>query len=74
MRSRSGCKIQARNLRAPIGVTVRSSAAQQTRVARAARFDQLEIRLRGGIEQDVIRRRIAAQRREMVDFAPQLML
>ena len=47
---------------------------QQTRVARAARFDQLKVGLCGGVEQDVIRRRIAAQRSEMVDFAPQLML
>ena len=34
---------------------------QQTRVACTARVDQLKIGLCGGIEQDVIRRRIAAQ-------------
>ena len=53
---------------------VRSSTLEQTRVARTARFDQLKIGLCRGVEQDVIRRRIAAQRSEMVDFAPQLML
>ena len=47
---------------------------QQAGVATAPRFDQFEVCLRRGIEHHAIRRRIAAQRREMVDFAPELVL
>src|SRR2546430_9248708 len=39
-----------------------------------ARFNQIEIALGGRIEQDVIRRRIAAQRGQMIDLAPELVL
>ena len=47
--------------------------SKQARVPRAARFNQLKIGLRSGIEHDVIRGRVAAQRRKVIDFAPKLM-
>src|SRR5439155_24052590 len=45
----------------------------QLRVPRAPRLNQRTIGLRSGIEHDVIRGRVPAQRRKVLDFAPKLM-
>ena len=47
---------------------------KQTCVARPAGSDQFEIDLSGGVEQDVFVRRLAAQRGEVIDLSPQLVL
>ena len=55
-RSQSGCRIQSRNLRAPIGVTVRSSAPS-SEVSRPPprALHELEIRLRRGVDDHELR-------------------
>ena len=47
---------------------------EQAHVPRAARFDQLEVHLRGGVEHHEIVPRIATQRRQVVHLPPQLLL
>src|SRR4029077_14623547 len=47
---------------------------EQTGIACPAGFDQLKIRLGRGVEHDVFCRRIAAQRGEMIDVTPKLVL
>ena len=47
---------------------------EQAHVSRAAGFHQLEIHLRGRIEQHVVVPRVATQGREMIHFPPQLLL
>ena len=47
---------------------------EQAGVPHAARFNQLEVGLRGGVEHNVMRRRIAAQCGEMIDVSPKLVL
>ncbi len=55
-------------------MTVRSSAASRLVFRAPARFDQFEVYLGRGIEQDEVVPSIAPERRKMVHFPPELLL